>query len=329
MRGLRLIPDNTKFNIMGARHGAYIFSALLLLGSLALVMVKGINFGVDFTGGTIMEVQLPEPPDMDALSAGLGGLELGELRLKALDGAQMLLIRIPPQGKGADFEKEAPLKVREYLDSLYSGEADESLVDYRRTDYVGPEVGQELKRQGLYAVLFSLLAIMVYIWVRFEWQFGLAAVAALSHDVIATIGLFSLTGMEFNIASVAALLMVAGYSINDTVIVFDRIRESLRKYKQMPVMEIFNLSVNGVLNRTILISLTTFLALLALCIFGGEVIRGFVYAQIFGVLIGTYSSIFVAAPVLSWFRIRRNMLDVNEEHLEAPEDGASGDAEKV
>lgn len=180
-------------------------------------------------------------------------------------------------------------------------------MEYRRTEFVGPQVGKELKIKGLYAIIFSLLGIMAYIWVRFEWQFAIAAtIATTMHDVLLTVGLFSLTQMEFNLSTVAAVLLVAGYSINDTVVVFDRIRENLRKYKKMPLVELFNMTVNQTLSRTVMTSLTTLLALIALYAFGGEVIRGFVVALIFGIAVGTYSSIYVAAPTLLLLNVRDN-----------------------
>ncbi len=190
------------------------------------------------------------------------------------------------------------------INGLFEGET----VDYRRIEFVGPQVGSELKLKGLYAVLLSLLGIMTYIWFRFEWQFGVAAIVALAHDAIATLGLFAFTGMEFNLSTVAAVLMIAGYSINDTVVVFDRIREDLRKFKKKPLKDVFNLAINRTLSRTLMTSLTTLLALVALYIFGGEVIRGFVDALIFGIVVGTYSSVFVASPVLMMMNVKRSSI---------------------
>ena len=188
----------------------------------------------------------------------------------------------------------------------------------RWIEFVGPQVGEELKQKGMYAVLFSILGMLVYIWFRFEWQFSAAAIAALIHDSLATIGLFALTQMEFNLSTVAAILMIAGYSINDTVVVFDRIRENLRKFKKMPVAELLNKSINQTLSRTIMTSITTLLALIALWAFGGEVIRGFVNALIFGIVIGTYSSVFVAAPILTFLNIRHKKPDAEtKETIEA------------
>jgi len=225
-----------------------------------------------------------------------------------------LLIRLPQQQSVDDdgaAQKAAIDKVRSALDEKYAP------VDYRRIEFVGPQVGEELKRQGAMAVLFSLFGILAYVWFRFEWQFGVASIVALAHDAALTIGLFALTQMEFNLSTVAAILMIAGYSINDTVVVFDRIRENLRKYKKKALGELFNLSVNQTLARTLMTSVTTLLALIALYIFGGEVIRGFIYALIFGIGVGTYSSVFVAAPLLMFLNVKRGVEEADAQPVEA------------
>ncbi|HOO81170.1 MAG TPA: protein translocase subunit SecF [Alphaproteobacteria bacterium] len=295
MQGLRLVPEETNFNFIGLRFLAYMVSAVLVFGSIALTVQRGLNFGIDFTGGTVIEIRTPEAPDLAELRALLNDLDLGAITLQEFGSPEDLLIRLPEQKGGVEAQQMAIEDVREALDDIY---ADAGEVDYRRTEFVGPQVGEELKKQGLLAVLFSLAGILAYVWFRFEWQFGVASIIALAHDAIATIGLFALTQMEFNLSTVAAILMIAGYSINDTVIVFDRIRENLRKFKKMSLPELFNKSVNEMLGRTLMTSGTTLLALIALYIFGGEVIQGFIYALIFGIVVGTYSSVFVAAPVL-------------------------------
>lgn len=308
MKGLRLIPEETDLNFIGLRFIAYAVSIVLVAGSIALTVKNGLNFGIDFTGGTVVEIQTPlsegaEVSDLAELRTLLNGLALGSVSIQEFGAPDDLLIRLPQQacdGDGGDVacaevQQMAIEDVRRALDDAFA-EAGE--VDYRRVEFVGPQVGAELKQQGLLAVLFSMIGILAYVWFRFEWQFGVASVIALLHDAVVTIGLFALTQMEFNLSTVAAILMIAGYSINDTVIVFDRIRENLRKFKKMPLPELFNKSVNEMLSRTLMTSGTTLLALLALCLFGGEVIQGFVYALIFGIVIGTYSSVFVAAPVL-------------------------------
>ncbi len=308
MRGLRYIPQNSNINFIGVRMLAFIFSAVIILGSIGITAQKGLNLGIDFTGGTIIEVRTPVVPNIEDLRSSLNSLGLGSISIQEFGQADDLLIRLPEQKKPDGWQKGdmepnnlAIQIVREAFDSAFEGQK----VDYRRIEFVGPQVGEELKLKGLYAIIFSLLGILTYVWFRFEWQFGIAAIIALAHDAIATIGLFALTQMEFNLSTVAAILMIAGYSINDTVVVFDRIRENLRKYKKKPLGELLNFSINQTLSRTLMTSITTLLALIALYMFGGEVIRGFVYALIFGIVIGTYSSIFVASPVLLFMNVRR------------------------
>lgn len=303
MKGIRFIPDGANIDFIGKRYLAFAFSLITFFGSIFLVATQGLNFGVDFTGGTVIEIRTPEVPDLAELRKNLNGLGLGTISIQEFGEPDDLLIRMSEQEGGPDAQKSAIDKVRGSLDERY---ADVGAVDYRRTEFVGPQVGKELKRQGMYAVLFSLLGIMAYIWFRFEWQFGITALVALAHDAVFTVGLFALTQMEFNLSTVAAILMIAGYSINDTVVVFDRIRENLRKFKKMPLIELCNNTVNETLSRTLMTSLTTLLALAALYAFGGEVIRGFVVALIFGIVVGTYSSIYVAAPLLLYLNVRSN-----------------------
>ncbi|MCB1784183.1 MAG: protein translocase subunit SecF [Alphaproteobacteria bacterium] len=314
---LRFIPDDSTINFVGVRKFAYLFSALLVLASVGLVMTKGLNFGIDFVGGTAIEIRVPETPDLAKLRGALNDLKLGAVSIQEFGEKDDLLIRLPeqeaaigaetlPDGTVVDPNKKAIEAVKAELDGFFK---EAGAVEYRRIEFVGPQVGKELKLKGLYAFLASLAAMLVYIWFRFEWQFGVAALVALAHDSLATIGLFALTQMEFNLSTVAAILMVAGYSINDTVVVFDRIRENLRKYKKKPLFELFNLSINETLSRTIMTSFTTVLALVALYLFGGEVIRGFVYALIFGIGVGTYSSIYVASPILLLMNVRGGRVD--------------------
>ncbi len=312
---IKIFPQDTKIDFVGKRYVAFAISAIILLSSLGLLFTKGLNFGIDFTGGTLIEVRVPdEAPDLGVLRTKLNELELGAISIQEFGAPDDLLIRLPEQQGGAAAQEEAISKVRAMLDGEFAdeGQDTETAVDYRRTEFVGPQVGAELKKQGMYAVLFSIIGMLIYIWFRFEWQFSVAAIAALIHDSLATIGLFALTQMEFNLSTVAAILMIAGYSINDTVVVFDRIRENLRKFKKMLVPDLLNLSINQTLSRTLMTSVTTLLALLSLWTFGGEVIRGFVDALIFGILIGTYSSIFVAAPILTFLNIRHVKKDVVE-----------------
>ncbi|MCK5285272.1 MAG: protein translocase subunit SecF [Alphaproteobacteria bacterium] len=306
MKGLRIIPEGTNIDFIGKHVLAFVLSAVLLVSSIVLLVQNGLNFGIDFTGGTIVEIRAPEVPDLGDLRTSLNSLDIGAVSIQEFGSSSDLLIRMPQQGGDLETEKAAIDLVKASLDKQYEAVGE---VDYRRTEFVGPQVGAELKKQGLMAVLFSLAGILGYVWFRFEWQFGVAAIVALAHDALATIGLFALTQLEFNLSTVAAILTIAGYSINDTVVVFDRIRENLRKFKKKPLAELFNMSINQMLTRTIMTSVTTLLALIALYVFGGEVIRNFIYALIFGVVIGTYSSIFVASPVLLYMNVRNSSSD--------------------
>lgn len=291
----RLVPKTPSIDFLSRRRMAFAFSALLLLASVVLVTVQGLNFGIDFRGGILIEVRTEQPAEIGALRQTLGGLGLGEVSLQEFGSPTDVLIRIQRQ-EGAEAEQIAAINAVQA--ALGEG------VEYRRTEFVGPTVGQELVRAGILAVTLAMSAILLYIWFRFEWQFGVCAVIALLHDVVSTIGLFALIQHEFNLATVAALLTIAGYSINDTVVVFDRVRENLRRYKSATIIEILNRSLNETLSRTLMTSITTLLALVALYIFGGAVIQDFAFAMIWGILIGTYSSIFIAVPLLLNMKLR-------------------------
>ncbi len=272
-----------------------------MVASVVLFLLFGLNYGIDFRGGILMEVGTGDSGDIAEMRGALGELGLGEVSLQEFGAADLgdepsILIRIERQPGGETAQNEAIARVREALDSLYGGE-----IDYRRQESVGPKVGAELIRAGVQAVIIALGAMLIYIWFRFEWQFAVGAVAALAHDVIATIGVFALIGLEFNLATVAAILLIVGYSMNDTVVVYDRVRENLRKYKAMALVDLLSRSVNDTLSRTLMTSVTTMLALVALWTLGGPVIRDFCFAMVWGVLVGTYSSIFVAAPLLISF----------------------------
>lgn len=300
MKGIKFFPDETNFNIIGRRHLAFAVSIIMVIGTFALVFTKGLNFGIDFTGGTLIEVRVPEAPVVSELRAELNDLGLGDISLQEFGENTDFMIRLPQQEGGPEAQQAAITKVRAALDAKFTS----GPVDYRRTEFVGPQVGKELKFDALMATLWTVIGILVYIWFRFEWQFGVAAILALLHDVISVVGLFALTQMQFDLTTVAAVLMIAGYSINDTVVVFDRIRENMRKYKKMPLDELCNKALNQTLSRTIMTGVTTILALSALWLFGGEVLRGFIDALFFGVLLGTFSSIFVASPILLYLNLR-------------------------
>ncbi len=293
---IKLVSENINIDFTGKHIAAFIFSAVLILVSLFIVFDRGLNFGIDFSGGILMEVQTEGPADIAGLRAQLNTLDLGSVSLQQFGAPTDVLIRLQEQPGGDAGQQAAIDKVRDALGAN---------VTYRRVEFVGPQVGKELIRDGMIAVLLSMGGILLYILFRFQLQFGIAAIVALVHDTILTIGLFALLQMEFSLSTVAAVLMIAGYSINDTVVVFDRVRENLRKYKKMPLAEVFNLSINSMLSRTLMTSLTTMLALIALYVFGGEVIRAFVIALIWGIVVGTYSSIFIATPVLLYLKLDR------------------------
>ena len=297
---IKLLPDHPNFGFVKKRMIFFVFSGLLAAASVGLFLTKGLSYGIDFTGGIMIEVKTPEPNQIGDMRAKLNKLELGSIELQEFGAPDDILIRIPAQVGG---EKANQAAVNAVKAALGDG------IEYRRTELVGPKVSDELFWNGMYAVISAILAMLVYIWFRFEWQFGLGAVVALSHDVITTIGVFSLIQHEFNLATVAAVLTIAGYSINDTVVVFDRVRENLRKYKTKPMDELLNQSANETLSRTVMTSLTTLLALVALYFLGGEIIRDFAFAMIWGVLIGTYSSVCLAVPLLLHMGVQRRTLE--------------------
>jgi preprotein translocase SecF subunit len=290
------------------------FSSVMVLASIGLFLVQGLNFGVDFRGGILIEARTDGPADLAALRSTLGGLGLGEVTLQEFGAPTDVLINVQRQ-EGDEAEQ---IKAIQVVKQALEGR----VVEYRRTEFVGPKVGGELKRAGAMATGFALLAIGVYIWFRFEWQFSLSALIALIHDVVATVGFYSLLQIEFNLSTLAAILMIAGYSINDTVVIFDRVRENLRKYKKMTLFELLDRSINQTLSRTVLTSVTTLLALIALFVFGGPVIRGFTIGLIWGVMIGTYSSIGLAVPLLAGFNVRGTAAGGDETDGETQEDAA-------
>ncbi|MGB1045468.1 MAG: protein translocase subunit SecF [Candidatus Puniceispirillaceae bacterium] len=298
---LKLVPSDTSINFLKHRRIALIFSLFLVASSIGLFVVKGLNLGIDFKGGILIEARnTTGPADISGLRADLGQLGLGDISLQEFGTPTDVLVRVQRQEGDEEAQIAAIAAISSTLGDSY---------DIRRTEFVGPTVGAELAEKGMLAVACALLAIMVYIWFRFEWQFSIAAILALAHDVLSTVGLFALTSFEFNLATVAAILTIAGYSINDTVVVFDRVRENLRRYKSYEIRDIINKSLNETLSRTVMTSFTTLLALLAITIFGGAVLRDFALAMIWGVLIGTYSSVFVAVGFLSRFDIRHQEPD--------------------
>ena len=290
LRPIRLIPDNPNINFLKLRMPAMIMSLVLVLASLALCFVPGLNFGIDFRGGILIEAKFKAAPDVTALRTELGTLNLGQITLQQIGtDASDVMFRIAQQPGGDAGNQTAIQTVR--------GHFSDRVAEYRRVEMVGPQVGGELIKTSLYAVLLSIGGTLAYLWFRFDRSFSVAAITALVHDVMLTLGFFALLHLDFDLSTVAAVLLISGYSLNDTVVVFDRIREDMRKYKSKSFLDIAHLALNETLFRTMMTSGTTMLVLVSLFIFGGEVIRNFTTALIFGIFIGTYSSIYVATPV--------------------------------
>lgn len=309
---LKYLPQEFRIDFIKRRWIGFIFSGGLTLISIVSLAVQGLNFGIDFAGGILIEAQAPEGTTLGDVRGKLEALDLGEVAVTnyGAEGSRDVVIRIEQQG-GDKAQAEALNRVKETLGSGYS---------YHRLDVVGPKVGGELVRDGALAVLGSVLIISIYIWFRFEWQYAVGAMLALLHDVITTLGLFSLFRLDFDLNVVAALLTIAGYSINDTVVQYDRVRENLRRYKKMEIKDLLNRSLNEVFSRTLLTTGTVFLAVLSLLFFGGQVLHGFSLAMTWGVIAGTYSSFYMALPILVYLNPRRN------EQPEAEGDAAGGES---
>jgi preprotein translocase subunit SecF len=295
---LRLIPDDTKIQFMRASRFGFFLSGLLCAASILLFAFLGLNYGVDFKGGTNFVIRFPQAVNLDQLRTQMNALGVGEVEIQGFGEPTDVSIKIEAQ-EGDEAQKAVADKVKAALGTN---------VEYLSVESLGPKVSGELTEQGTIAVVTAIMAIVIYIWFRFEWQFSIGAVVSLLHDVLLTIGLFSILRLDFNLSIIAAILTIVGYSLNDTVVVFDRIREFMRKYKQMPLADLIDFSINSVLPRTLLTSVTALLALFALYIWGGEVLRGFTFCMIWGVLIGTYSSIFIASPILILLGTNRDSL---------------------
>ena len=300
-KGFDFFPHNLRLPFMRFKGPALIASIIAMLLSIGIIATKGLNYGVDFKGGTMVELQSKTgPANISALRDQLSGVVTGNVQIQEFGNPNNVLVRIEEQPGGEAAQQAALKKVVETVGDGY---------EQRRVEVVGPAVSSELRRTGIIAVVCGILAIVAYVWFRFEWQFAAGAVMALTHDVLVVAGLFSLFQFEFDLSTVAALLTILGYSVNDTVVVSDRIRENLRKFKKMDLNELLNLSINETLSRTILTGVTAIAVLLSLYIFGGEVIRNFNFAMLLGVLIGTYSSIFIAAPLLGYLGVKRDWSD--------------------
>jgi preprotein translocase subunit SecF len=298
VRLLRIVPDDTRFDFMRFRRISFPISAALSIAAILLYFFHGLNFGIDFVGGTLMEVQTKNgPADLASMRATIGALNLGEVQLQQFGAPNDVLIRLSEQPGGDAAQQVAVQKVRRAL-----GDA----VEYRRVEVVGPSVSTELLSYGTIGLVLAIGAILIYLWFRFEWQFALGAMIANVHDLVLTVGFMSLTRIDFDLTSIAALLTILGYSLNDTVVIYDRIRELLRRYKRMPMPDLLNASINATLSRSIVTHLTVSLSLLALILFGGQAIRSFTATMMFGVvLVGTYTSVFIASPILIYLGVGR------------------------
>ena len=292
--------SKSSIDFLKGKYVAFITSIILILLSIGLFFLNGLNFGIDFKGGTLIEIETQNKIEISEVRSSLNSLSLGDVQVQEFGSDKNLLIRIEQQQGGDQIQQNVLEIVKQKLTSDIS-----ETINFRRTEVVGPKVSGELIQSGTIAILVAVFAMLIYIWLRFEWQFSLGAVIALLHDVILTIGVFCLTQLEFNLPIIAAILTIVGYSMNDTVVVYDRVRENLRKFRSKEITSLLNLSINETLSRTIVTSVTTLLALVSLYIFGGEVIKGFTFAMIWGVLVGTYSSIFVAAPLLTYLDVKR------------------------
>jgi preprotein translocase subunit SecF len=288
---MKLLKKKTDIHFMEVRRWAYTGSLALMLLSVVVLMTRGLNFGLDFTGGTLIEVRFPGPADTELVRTNLQGAGLGDAVVQTFGAASEIVVRIPPRS-----EEESSAEVSTVvLQALQQGVEGEVVM--RRVEFVGPQVGEELAEQGILAVVYALVGIFLYVMIRFQWRFSAGAVAALVHDVLITMGLISLLQVEFDLTVVAALLAVIGYSLNDTIVVFDRIRENFPRMRKSTPVEVIDRSLNETLSRTIMTGLTTLLVLVALFIFGGEIIHAFAFTLIVGIIVGTYSSIYVASAV--------------------------------
>jgi preprotein translocase subunit SecF len=299
IRPLIVIRRVPKIDFMQWHLFGFAFSVILAAVSIGLFATIGLNYGIDFKGGTLIEAKTQGPADLAAMRAKLDELHIGEASLQNFGDPTEVLIRLPEQ-PGGDAEQQKAIEMARQ--ALGPG------IDYRRTEVVGPTVGAELIRAGALATVLALAAILVYIWFRFEWQFGVGATISTIHDVVTTIGLFAIFRLDFDLTTLAAILTIAGYSINDTVVIYDRVREAMRRYRTMPFRELINLALNETLSRTILTVSTVALAVLSLLFFGGEVLKGFSIAMLWGIVVGTYSSLFIAAPIIYYIQPNRRAI---------------------
>lgn len=295
---LRLISEKPTLNFMRLEKWYLGLSIITMILSLGILMIKGLHFGIDFSGGLLLEVQITPAPELSTLRDKLIALNLGDISLQQLEDPRQVMIRV---GSASESQNTVLEPIKSLLNQLYGTQ-----IEYRKIDFVGPQVGGELIRAGSLAFMLAFIAIAIYVWIRFDWQYSIGALLALLHDAVVTLGFLSITQLEFNLTTIAAILTIIGYSINDSVVIYDRIRENLRKYKKVPLYTLINNSLNETLSRTILTVATTLLATIALVVFGGDVLKSFSITMLFGIVIGTYSSIYISAPLLIHFNLRKN-----------------------
>ena len=298
MSSIRWIKKDLKINFLRVKNIATILSILAIIFSLFFLMYKNLNFGIDFKGGTLIEIKKDENLSIAEIRNQLSELNIGDIQIQTFGSDDIILIRIE---NSTNLDANADMNSIELIRSSLGND-----VIIQRTEIVGPKVSSELIQKGIIAIIIAVFLMLFYIWIRFEWQFSIGAVTALIHDVMITMGIFSFLQIEFNLSIIAALLTIIGYSMNDTVVVYDRIRENLRKYKQMNIFDLINQSLNETMSRTLLTSVTTLLALFSLYFLGGEVLKGFTLAMIIGVFIGTYSSVFIASQIILYLNVKRD-----------------------
>lgn len=297
MRLFSWITKDTNINFMGARKYTYIISALSMVLALVVISVKGFNYGIDFSGGILMEIKDEQVINLDKLRAEMENIKIGEVNLQTIgDSGTEVMIRAQAQNLNEKEQMQAVSQIKQILGND---------VEIRKVELVGPQVGEELKTAGLIASIVAMLAISIYVWFRFEWQFALGALLGLVHDITVTVGLLSLFGMDFSLTTIAAILTLAGYSVNDTVVTYDRIRENIRKFRSMEQVAMLNKSINDIFSRTLLTGFTTMLAALSLLIWGGDALRSFSFTIVWGIIIGTYSSIYVSTVIVNWFDLKK------------------------
>ena len=298
MSSIRWIKKDLKINFLRVKNIATILSILAIIFSLFFLVYKNLNFGIDFKGGTLIEIKKDENLSIAEIRNQLSELNIGDIQIQTFGSDNIILIRIE---NSTNLDANADMSSIELIRSSLGND-----VIIQRTEIVGPKVSSELIQKGIIAIIIAVFLMLFYIWIRFEWQFSIGAVTALIHDVMITMGIFSFLQIEFNLSIIAALLTIIGYSMNDTVVVYDRIRENLRKYKQMNIFDLINQSLNETMSRTLLTSVTTLLALFSLYFLGGEVLKGFTLAMIIGVFIGTYSSVFIASQIILYLNVKRD-----------------------